>query len=50
MDFQKFLQENKNAISKLAKRNSKYDAEGHALLTQEEIEEVCWDQLYKIGD
>ena len=41
MDFEKFLQENKKAISELAKRNSKYDAQGHALLTTEEIEEVC---------
>ncbi len=41
MDFEKFLQENKKAISELAKRNSKYDAQGHALLTKEEIEEVC---------
>ena len=40
MDFEKFLQENKKAISELAKRNSKYDAQGHALLTKEEIEEA----------
>ena len=47
MDFEKFIQDNKVAISELARRNSKYDVQGHALLTKEEIEEVCWDELYK---
>lgn len=47
MDFKKFIQENKNAISELARRNSKYDVQGHALLTKEDIEEECWDKMYK---
>ena len=47
MDFKKFIQENKNVISELARRNSKYDVQGHALLTKEDIEEECWDKMYK---
>lgn len=50
MDFEKFIQDNKVAISELARRNSKYDVQGHALLTKEDIEEDCLDVYYSLQE
>lgn len=47
MDFEKFLRENEEAIFKLAEQNSKYNSNGNALLTKEDIEDDCWDDLYE---
>lgn len=47
MDFKKFIQDNKVAISKLAIRNSNYDTQGNALITKEEMEEdTYFDKMY----
>jgi len=48
-DFQEFIKENKTALFELAERNTKYNAEGHAVLEKDDEwrNEPEWDIYYK---